>query len=126
MTQQHHNNRIGSRGEQAVALYFEHAGFNILYTNVHTRYGEIDIIMVKEGVIHIVEVKTRTNALYGDILTTLTRQKFYKMRKAVAVIQNTHQLSKGRIQFDFAAVTITPEKKFCIEMQWNIGEIDFE
>ncbi len=49
---------IGHFGERATAEYFKKHGFRILDRNVARKTGELDIVIQKENVVHIVEVKS--------------------------------------------------------------------
>jgi putative endonuclease len=63
---QTHRQRIGKWGEDAAAGFLERQGYCILARNVHTAYGEIDLIARQpDGDLVFVEVKTRTNSKFG-------------------------------------------------------------
>lgn len=47
----------GSEYEKRACEYLESLGFEIIEKNFYSRFGEIDIIAKKEGVIHFIEVK---------------------------------------------------------------------
>jgi len=49
-------------------------------TNIHSRYGEIDLLGIKNNSIYIFEVKSTTNS-YRYNLETLNSKKFYKLLK---------------------------------------------
>ena len=49
-------------------------------TNIHSRYGEIDLLGVKDNSIYIFEVKSTTKS-YRYNLETLDSKKFYKLLK---------------------------------------------
>ncbi|QSH39213.1 YraN family protein [Candidatus Kaiserbacteria bacterium] len=52
------NKDIGNTGEHIAARFLETKGFSILGKNYSKKWGELDIIAKKEGVVHFVEVKT--------------------------------------------------------------------
>ena len=53
-------------GEEAAAKYLKQKGYKIVKKNYRLKFGEIDIIAEKDGVIVIVEVKQRgENAMYS-------------------------------------------------------------
>ena len=61
-----HRQRIGRWGEATAAEYLSKRGYAILARNVHTRYGEIDLLArAPEGMLVFVEVKTRTSRSFG-------------------------------------------------------------
>lgn len=51
--------RTGSAGEQIAVKFLEGAGHTVLDRNWRTGHLELDIVSVKEGGIHFVEVKSR-------------------------------------------------------------------
>ncbi len=48
---------IGRLGEDIVAGYLTHRGFTLLDRNYRKKWGELDIVAQKSGVLHFVEVK---------------------------------------------------------------------
>lgn len=61
------------------AEYLKSMGYEILESNYHCRYGEIDLIVKDENeTVIFIEVKARTNRSYGDgadAVNDLKRQK---------------------------------------------------
>lgn len=55
----------GDRGEAMAAEYLRENGYEILASQFRCRFGEIDLIAEKDGVLLFVEVKLRTNLQYG-------------------------------------------------------------
>jgi putative endonuclease len=53
-----HNQRIGKWGEDAVAAYLVSRGYEILFRNARTPYGEIDIVTRQGDITIFIEVKT--------------------------------------------------------------------
>ena len=61
------NNKIlGNKGEEYTARYLMTRGYEILERNYLIKGSEIDIIARKNNEIHFVEVKTRTQDIYGS------------------------------------------------------------
>jgi putative endonuclease len=50
--------KIGAIGENTIAQYLLKRGFKIIERNYRKKWGEIDIVAEKDGIIHFVEVKT--------------------------------------------------------------------
>lgn len=122
----HYRQTIGKKGEDAVAKWLQQRGFRIVARNIHTRYGEIDIIASRNNVIHMIEVKTRTSDTFGGPETALTRQKFIKMKKCVQQLRIDYPiLYKKRIQLDFISVFIPHAQSLEIQFFWNLGEEQF-
>ena len=57
---------VGRDGESAAIAYLAERGYVVLHRNFrYGRYGEIDIIAKKSGVVCFIEVKSRTGDAYG-------------------------------------------------------------
>lgn len=59
----HHD--TGKKGEQMAADYLQQQGFTILHRNWRYSRYEIDIIASRGGILHFIEVKTRTTLSFG-------------------------------------------------------------
>ncbi len=73
---------FGFASEDVAARFLQGQGFEILERNFHSKFGEIDIIARKGGVLRFVEVK----ATQGDYeaVWRLTRGKMRKLTLAIA------------------------------------------
>ena len=56
---------LGRAGEELAAKLLKLKGYRILRRNYYCRYGEIDIIAMKDGAVIFCEVKTRTGDDFG-------------------------------------------------------------
>lgn len=65
----------GRLGETLALKFLQNKGYQLVTRNYHIRGGEIDLIMVKEGILVFVEVKTRRNELFGVPEESLTVHK---------------------------------------------------
>jgi putative endonuclease len=59
------HNDTGKRGEELARIYLQGRGFVILHQNWRHGHHEIDIIAVKDRMLHFIEVKTRRSIRYG-------------------------------------------------------------
>ena len=99
------HNELGRAGEQMAADFLDGLGFTILYRNWrHYRY-EIDIIAVKDRVLHFIEVKTRKSTQYGLPEADVDRKKLHSL-----ITASEGFLSKfpqwTRVQYDVLSVSI--------------------
>lgn len=60
-----HNKILGRKGEKLTCRYLKKRGYKILERNYTTPFGEADIVAYKDGFYCFVEVKTRTEDIYG-------------------------------------------------------------
>ena len=69
---------IGDKGEDFAASYFQKLGYEIKARNLHSRYGEIDLIAENTDTVVFVEVKTRSHDSLdraADAVTPLKQKK---------------------------------------------------
>ena len=102
----------GKRAEEKASSYLEALGYTILTCNFHSKFGEIDIIAQKEGVIHFCEVKFSHKY---DPLWRITPSKLAKIIKTIGYYFLRHP-SSNNYQID--AILVTQEK---IEIIKNIS-----
>jgi putative endonuclease len=74
--------RRGMEGEEAAAAYLCSRGYEISERNYRFRKAEIDILAYKEGVLVVVEVKTRTKGFYEPLSHTVSRLKIQRLVRA--------------------------------------------
>ena len=67
-----------------MANYLRRRGYTLLAHGCHCRFGELDLIARKDGVLCFVEVKTRTNLSCGLPREYVTPQKQQRLRKTAA------------------------------------------
>ena len=69
---------IGNDGENIAVKFLKSKKYIIHTTNYSNRYGEVDIIAEKDGVVAFIEVKTRKNSKFGrpsDYVTLAKQQR---------------------------------------------------
>ena len=73
---------LGAVYEEKAADYLQERGYAIRARNYHDRYGELDIVAEKDGVLVIVEVKYRSGTRFGSPLEAVTPQKQRRICRA--------------------------------------------
>ena len=75
--------RLGLYGEALACKYLQANGYTILERNFRCRrFGEIDIVASKAGVLSFIEVKTRCSSRYGkpvEAVTLAKQRKIYRV-----------------------------------------------
>ena len=66
---------LGQKGEKSAERYLSQKGFRILERNFRKRWGEIDLVCQKGGLIVFVEVKSRKSLSQGHPLESITSFK---------------------------------------------------
>lgn len=80
--------KTGRLAEAIAAEFLKKHGFVVEKQNWHTRYCEIDIVASNAGVVHLVEVKYRSDVAYGDGYDYITRSKLHQLRRASQFYQS--------------------------------------
>lgn len=81
---------IGDAAEEKVAEYLVESSHAIIARNWKTRYCEIDIISVKNGVVYFTEVKYRRSKQHGDGIAAINPKKQKQMRFAAELYIASH------------------------------------
>ncbi len=105
-----HNQDIGKQGEDLAVSYLIKNGFTILHRNWRFSHLEVDIFASKNEMLHIVEVKTRTNYKYGNPEEQITNKKFKLLQDAAVIYQELYP-QYTKIQFSIIAINITPNEE---------------
>ena len=75
--------KLGLYGEDLACKYLQAKGYVILERNFRCRrFGEIDIVASKAGVLSFIEVKTRASLRYGmpaEAVTLAKQRKIYRV-----------------------------------------------
>ena len=96
--------QTGKLGEQLAQDYLTAQGYAILESNWRSGHLEADIIAYKEGLIVLVEVKTRSSQSHGepeDFVTPGKQQAYIKLANAYV---QTHWRDE-EVRFDIISVT---------------------
>ena len=93
----------GTWGEAEVAVWLRKHGYELLAHSYHCRFGEIDLIARKKGVISFVEVKLRSSVQYGLPREAVNARKQEKLRKTALCYLGERELDCP-VRFDVAEV----------------------
>lgn len=70
-----HKILLGREGEKIAEEYLVGRGYTLVQRNYRSPYGEVDLICQQEGTLVFVEVKTRSNRVYGYPEDAVNAQK---------------------------------------------------
>lgn len=84
--------------------YLEKNGYEILDRNFYTKFGEIDIIGIKEKEIIFFEVKTRRNQKYGSPAEAVNYYKKKHFIKSAEFYMYSKKMYTEKIRFDVIEV----------------------
>ena len=91
------NKELGQYGESKACEYLCSNEYELVARNVRTRYGELDIIAKKAGILIVIEVKTRRSKKYGLPCEAVTALKQNHIRRSTELY--LEQYSSGIYRF---------------------------
>ena len=104
------HNDLGKEGELLAAKWLAERGYKLLYRNWKYKYHEIDIIALKNEILHIVEVKARNASQFGFPEDSVTKKKFRFLKSAAHEFLFRHPGYKW-LQYDILSITIHKDGK---------------
>lgn len=108
------HNKLGAWGERKAAELLEEKGYEILERDWHFGHRDLDIVAMKDGVLVIVEVKTRRNNDFLEPEQAVDRRKI----KSLLLAANAFVKLRGidaEIRFDIISVIGTDDS--CCEIR---------
>ncbi len=110
--------QIGQMGEKVVVNHLSRKGYSIWGRNYRKKWGEIDVIAEKSGVLHFVEVKTvsyetrQRSVSHGTWLPeeNVDQHKLQKLFRTIETWLLEYQYT-GEWQLDVASVWIDNKNK---------------
>lgn len=99
----------GKQGEEMAVEWLSQNGFAILHQNWKYSWFELDIIAEKDGILHFVEVKTRTSDTFGHPEEGVTEKKLQRLMNAGEEFLHQHPDWK-RIQYDILSIRLFRHK----------------
>lgn len=111
--------RLGDTGENVACDFLKKRGFEIKERNYLRKWGEIDIIAIKDGIIHFVEVKSVSRVTLDEKVSGETRDKFrpednmhpWKLKRLYRAIQ-TYLLEKNiELEWQLDLITVKIDEK---------------
>ncbi len=107
--------RLGASYEARARRWLERKGLRFLAANVHLPGGEIDLIMTQGHTIVFVEVRYRSNSLYGGAVASVTHAKQQKLLRAARSWLARHNGSFDTVDCRFDVLAFTGD-----EAEWIV------
>ena len=95
----------GKTGEELAEAWLIQKGFEIMERNWRFSHYEIDIIAMKKGIPHFVEVKTRSSYRFGPPENKVKNKKIKDLLKAAAEYMYRHRQFKN-FHIDILSINI--------------------
>ncbi len=96
---------LGKKGEALAVEWLASKGYTITETNWRSSRYEIDIIAARDGILHFIEVKTRSSLTYGHPEESVSTRKIRHLLKGASEWLYRHPDNK-RVQYDVLAITL--------------------
>ncbi|MBN2782186.1 MAG: YraN family protein [Campylobacterales bacterium] len=100
----------GNLAEDKACEYLLQNGFYIIERNFYSRFGEIDIIALKDDVLHFIEVKSGDD--YEKAIQNITRSKLSKIIKTSDIYIKKNSTTSD---YQYDALIYVLGNIYCIE-----------
>ena len=100
----------GNIAEEKGVEYLLQNGFRVVERNFYSRFGEIDIIAIKDDVLHFIEVKSALD--YEAAINNITKTKLSRIIKTAQTYMKKNSLE---VDFSIDAIIVTPQDVEFIE-----------
>lgn len=98
----------GRTGEQAALDRYAAFGYRVIARNWRCAAGELDLILERDGLLVICEVKARTTGTFGAGWEAVTAAKRRKIRRVTEAFLASARPTIRAIRFDVASVRLLP------------------
>ena len=89
-----------------VSTLLEKKGYAILERNFRKKYGEVDIIAIKNNTLVFIEVKTRTSNQFGEPIESITPWKLKSLIQTAYLYKAFHPKLPESLQIDAVLVKL--------------------
>jgi putative endonuclease len=107
------NREKGNSGENIACIHLIKQGFSIKDRNYLKKWGELDIVAVKDGILHFIEVKSafdKGNSLGYRPEENVNNLKQKKLRRIIQTYLNEHKYGID-VEFIFDVITVVTNIK---------------
>lgn len=112
---------LGAFGEAYAARHLVDRGMVLLDRNWRCELGEIDLVLRDGDTLVFCEVKTRSSALYGTPLESVTARKTARLRRLAARWLAEHQVRPRDVRLDLVGVLVPRNGAPSLEHAAGVG-----
>ncbi len=91
----------GNIAEELAVTFLLNSGYQVIEQNFYSRFGEIDIIAIKDDVLHFIEVKS--GLCFESAIQNITPSKISKLIKTIDVYMKKHAL---HVEYELDAIVV--------------------
>ena len=99
----------GKKGEELARVYLEQNGFHILHVHWQAGHKELDIVAERGKMLHVVEVRSRTEPCLVEPPQTVQYEKQRNVISAARSYIYKYRIDK-EVQFDIISVIFEPDE----------------
>jgi putative endonuclease len=111
LPQSNQRQRLGKLGEDLATQYLIKNHYQVIGRNFKARYGELDIIAIKDNVLVFVEVKTRIGERFGKPEEAVTPWKLREVVKTAEYYKLTHDNLPDLMRIDVIGIELDEDDK---------------
>ena len=104
------HNAVGTEGDNMAAAWLTEKGYQVMFRNWRHSHYEIDIIALKDKMLHFIEVKCSNFSSFGYPEDSVTKKKFRYLKKAADEFLFRNPGHRW-IQYDILAITLHKNKE---------------
>lgn len=108
---------MGNAAEDTGAAWLESMGMRILERNYRCRVGEIDIIGLMDGMLVMVEVRSRSSADRGSPAESVNYRKKLKLRQVATWYLCKNNKADNACRFDVLSLLYN-KNKTSVQIEW--------
>ncbi|MFH1061911.1 MAG: YraN family protein [Candidatus Omnitrophota bacterium] len=100
--------KTGLIGESIAKKFLQKKGYEIIEQNFRTKYSEMDLVVKKKDVLVFVEVRTKTNELFGSPEETINKNKINRLIRSAEAYAACNNYS-GKMRIDAICIVLNPD-----------------
>jgi putative endonuclease len=108
--------QLGAAGEEAALAEYARMGFHVVARNWRRPVGEIDLVLEREGLLVVCEVKTRRGWGMGGPFEAVTLRKQRKLRLLAEAFLARSPRDPGAVRFDVASVIVEASGRASVQL----------
>jgi putative endonuclease len=106
----------GRSGETVTETWYVRRGFRVLARNWRCRIGELDLVLVRGGLLVFCEVKTRRGHRFGAGFDAVGPHKRRKLRALGEAFLQQHPAGPIAVRFDVSSVRLRPDGSAAVDV----------
>lgn len=111
---------VGADGESIALMHYLKKGYRLLARNIHSRFGELDLVLEKENTVVFVEVKTRSNTDKGMPYEAVNLRKLVSLKRNMQFYLLKRDLIKRKCKLIVCSILLATDKSTKILKDYEI------